>query len=162
MCHALSSVCLTWPRVCGTGSPGPSSGPRACALSPSVAVCLLCWIGEAAHLKECIKSSHLAALLRFRVCAQDLQVSRAHARLRAERVCRMCMAGPGGPQHFLLECEASADLRAQHGFHAGDMHEAMAETNVGHLCICMPPCARAVNAWLCADAQDGRGDFAAD
>lgn len=94
MRHALSSVCLTWPRVCGTGSPGPSSGPRARALSPSVAVCLLCWIGEAAHLKECIKSSHLAALLRFRVCAQDLQVSRAHARLRAERVCRMCMAGP--------------------------------------------------------------------
>ncbi len=88
-----SRVCRRWPCVCGTGLPGPSSGPRARALSPSVAVCLLCWMGEAAHLKECIKSSHLAALLRFRVCAQDLQVSRARARLRAERVCRMCMAG---------------------------------------------------------------------
>ena len=79
MRHALSSVCLTWPRVCGTGSPGPSSGPRARALSPSVAVCLLCWIGEAAHL---------CGQRREGVPAQN------RARLRAERVCRMCMAGP--------------------------------------------------------------------
>ncbi len=32
----------------------------------------------------------------------------------------------GGRGHFLLECEASADLRAQHGFDAGDTREAMA------------------------------------
>ncbi len=104
--------------------------PRAYhAVRPSVAVCKhKCWMGEAAHLKEYIPSSHLAAaLIRFRVCAQELEVSRARGRPRAERVCRMCMAGAvEDERHFLLECEAYADLRAQHGFDADDMREAMA------------------------------------
>jgi hypothetical protein len=29
-------------------------------------------------------------------------------------------------KHFLLECEAYADLRTQHGFDAGDKREALA------------------------------------
>jgi hypothetical protein len=40
---------------------------------------------------------------------------------------RMCMAGAvEDERHFLLECEAYADLRALHGLDGGDMREAMA------------------------------------
>jgi hypothetical protein len=98
-------------------------GPR-----PSVTVCKhRCWMGEPAHLEEYIPASHLAALLRFRVCAQELEVNRAAGRPRAERICRVCAAGVvEDEKHFLLECDAYAGLRVQHGIGASDMCEAMA------------------------------------
>ena len=97
-------------------------GPR-----PSVAVCKhKCWMGEAAHLKEYLPASLLAALLRFRVCAQELEVNRAAGRPRAERICRMCAAGVvEDEKHFLLECDAYSMLRAAYGINASGMCEAL-------------------------------------
>jgi hypothetical protein len=120
-------------------------------------------MGKAAHLEEYIPSSHLAALLRFRVCAQELEVSRARGRPRAERVCRMCMAGAvEDERHFLLECEAYADLRAQHGLDAGDMLQAMAGDQ-RRLAKYLHAASRARREHLAVrDGRDGRGDFPAD
>ena len=97
-------------------------GPR-----PSVAVCKhKCWMGEAAHLGEYIPASFLATLLRFRMCAQELEVNRAAGRPRAERICRMCAAGVvEDEKHFLLECDAYSMLRAAHGIDASDMREVL-------------------------------------
>jgi hypothetical protein len=139
--------------------------PRAYhAVRPSVAVCKhKCWMGEAAHLQEYIPSSHMAALLRFRVCAQELEVSRARGRPRAERACRMCMAGAVEDEgtscwsvRRMRTCARSTALMPV------TCARQWQETNVGWLSVCMPPRARAENAWLCADGRDGRGDFAAD
>jgi hypothetical protein len=80
----------------------------------------------------------------------------------------VCVAGAvENERHFLLECEAYADLRTQHGFDAGDMRETLAGdqrrlAKYLHGSWTQGPRARAVNAWLCADGRDEIGVFAAD
>jgi hypothetical protein len=78
---------------------------------------------------------------------------------------RMCMAGAvEDERHFLLECEAYADLRAQHGcsMDAGDMLEAMAGDQ-RRLAKYLHAASRDRRERLAVrDDRDGRGDFAAD
>jgi hypothetical protein len=78
-------------------------------------------------------------------------------------VCRVCVAGAvEDERHFLLECEAYADLRAQHGLAGGDMHEAMAGDQ-RRLAKNLHAASRARRERLAVrDDRDGRGDFAAD
>jgi hypothetical protein len=81
------------------------------------------------------------------VCAAEKRCGRAASRTRAPARCATTLSvyiayvwrEPWRTRHFLLECEAYAGLRPQHGFDAGDMWQ---ETNVGWLSICMPPRAR--------------------
>jgi hypothetical protein len=112
-----------WSSVLSQADPRVHEGRR-----PSVTVCKhKCWMGDAAYSGTYIPTSLLAALMRFRVGAFELECNRAANRARVERVCRVCTAGAvEDERHFLLECAAYTQLRAQHGICAGDMLDVMA------------------------------------
>jgi hypothetical protein len=87
------------------------------------------------HTSRVVQPARHVALMRFRLCAWDLEVNRPRGRPRAERVCRFCarsgahVAHVEDEQHVLMECPAYAKQRAASPFvFATDAgHHAMRE-----------------------------------